>query len=121
MDGRNKRAANARTWAEKEQRKRPLDEGGVAITCGMLGGGLRDRMRPTASRRQHLSTQDARSAGFLIESRQVFFHPHPPSIESQIAVDQDPSGRPQNRDGTATWERLSLPSARHRLPSRRPG
>ena len=42
-----------RTWAEKEQRKGPLDEGGVAITCGMLGG---DSLRALAANRIEAAT-----------------------------------------------------------------
>ena len=59
-----------RTWAEKEQRK-ALWMKRVAITCGSSEAVWCERLRPTASRRQHLSTQDPQSAGVLTESRQV--------------------------------------------------
>jgi hypothetical protein len=72
MDGRNKRAANARTWAEKEQRKALWMKAVWRSHAGCSEAVCGDRLRPTASRRQHLSTQDARSAGFLTESRQAY-------------------------------------------------
>ena len=40
MDGRNKRVANAPHVGREGAAQSPLDEGGVAITCGMLKGGL---------------------------------------------------------------------------------
>ena len=67
--------------AETEQRK-ALNEGGVAITCGMLGGGL---LRALTANRIEAATplhEDARPAGFLTESRQVCFDSTAPSRKS---------------------------------------
>ena len=71
-DGRTKRTANARTWAEKEQRK--------ALWMKALAANR------IASRRQHLSTQDARSAGFRTESPQGYFYPPGSEWEGPIGV-----------------------------------
>ena len=64
MDGRNKRAANAPHVGREGAAQSPLDEGGVAITCGMLGGGL---LRALAANRIEAATplHARRSVGYM--------------------------------------------------------
>lgn len=79
-----------RTWAEKEQRKALWMKAVCRSHAGWLEAVCCERLRPTASRRQHLSTRNARSPGFLTESRQGTFQTAFRVVGSPSGVYRDP-------------------------------